>query len=205
VIDKNFRELGTVKLVQVQPAGLIIETPEGHTYDPSRRVEVERLHITPQGIEAVTPQGERVLDIHHTAHPETRYLGGDAVSINFSSHYAAMRARFGEHMVDGVAGENIIIEYEQEVWLPDLRQQITIENPDTGLGVLLEVKDFAAPCEEFSHFAACSQHKRLPAEVLKTTLHFLNNGRRGFLLMLSKGQEEASVQPGDRVYVGGMT
>jgi len=200
-MDKKMRQLGTVKLVQVQPAGLIIETPEGYYYDPSRRVEVERLMITSQGIETVTPQGERVLDIHHKDHPETRYLGGDDVSINFTSHYTAMRARFGEHMVDGIAGENIIIEYEQEVWLPDLSQQIAIENPDTGGRVRLEVKDFAAPCEEFSHFAARSQNKPLPADKLKATLQFLNNGRRGFLLVLCKGQAEVTVQPGDRVYV----
>ena len=187
--------------MQVQPTGLIIETPEGFFYDPSRRVEVERLQITPQGIEAVTPQGERVLDIHHKDHPETRYLGGDDVSINFTSHYAAMRAQFGEHMVDGIAGENIIIDYEQEVWLPDLNQQIIIENPDTRDRVLLEVEEFAAPCEEFSHFAARSQDKHLSAEKLKATLQFLNNGRRGFLLVLSKGQAETAVQPGDQVYV----
>jgi MOSC domain-containing protein YiiM len=199
-MDKKLRQLGTVKLVQLQPAGLIIETPEGYTYDPSRRVEVERLQITPQGIEAVTPQGERVLDIHHKDHPESRYLGGDDVSINFSSHYDAMRAQFGEHMVDGIAGENIIIEYEQEVWLPDLGQQIIIENLDTSVRVLLEVEEFAAPCEEFSHFAARSQHERLPADQLKTTLQFLNNGRRGFLLVLAEGQAEATVQPGDQVY-----
>ena len=71
-MDRKLRQLGTVKLVQVQPAGIIIETPEGYHYDPSRRVEVERLQITRQGIEAVTPLGERVLDIHHKDHPETR-------------------------------------------------------------------------------------------------------------------------------------
>jgi MOSC domain-containing protein YiiM len=200
-MGKKLRQLGTVKLVQVQPAGLIIETPEDYYYDPSRRVEVERLQITPRGTEAVTPQGERVLDIHHKDHPESRHLGGDDISINFTSHYAAMRAQFGEHMVDGIAGENIIIDYEQEVWLPDLNQQIIIENPDTRDRVLLEVEEFAAPCEEFSHFAARSQHERLPAEKLKATLQFLNNGRRGFLLVLSKGQTEAAVQPGDQVYV----
>jgi hypothetical protein len=197
----SWRQLGTVKLVQVQPAGLIIETPEGYYYDPSRRVEVDCLQITPRGIEAITPQGERVLDIHHKDHPETRYLGDDDVSINFTSHYDAMRARFGVHMVDGVAGENIIIEHDQEVWLPDLGQKLAIENEATGHRVLLEVKDFAAPCEEFSHFAARSQHKHLPTDKLKATLQFLSNGRRGFLLVLNKGQANATVQPGDRVFV----
>jgi hypothetical protein len=203
-MSENFRELGRVKLVQVQPDGLIIETPSGYFYDACRLVEVDRLYITLLGIEATTPEGKHVLDIHHIDHPNKAYDNDDLVSIGFTSHYEAMRARFGEHMVDGVAGENIIIEYEQEVWLEDLGQQIAIENSDTGRMVLLDVVSFAAPCEEFSHFAANSQHERLPVKKLKATLQFLGNGRRGFLLVLNDNQESATVRSGDKVFVVGM-
>jgi hypothetical protein len=198
---ENDRELGIVKLVQVQPSGLIIETPSGSFYDASRRVEVESLCITSRGIEAITPEGEQVLDIHHLDHPDKAYDNNDLVCIGFTSHYEEMRARFGDHMVDGMAGENIIIEYEQEVWPEDLGQQITFENTNTGSRALLDVVSFAAPCEEFSHFAANSQHERLPAEKLKATLQFLDNGRRGYLLVLSDNQEPVTVRSGDRVFV----
>jgi hypothetical protein len=57
-----------------------------------------------------------------------------------------------------------------------------------------------APCEEFSHFAANSQDERLSADKLKETLQFLGNGRRGFYLSLSEGQDMVTVQPGDKVY-----
>ena len=197
---ENLRKLGTVKLVQVQPSGLIIETPSGEYYDATRRVEVEKLKITPLGIEATTANGEHILDIHHINHPDKAYGDDDLVSIGFSSHYEAMRKRFGEHLEDGTAGENIIIEHEQETWLEDLGQQIVIENTETGDRTLLDVLNFAAPCDEFSHFVANSQHLRLPAAELKATLQFLNNGRRGFLLVLSEGQEAATVQVGDRVF-----
>jgi len=200
---ETLRELGHVKLTQVQPAGLIIDTSSGSTYDPSRRVEVSSLLITPQGIEATTPDGERLLDIHHTDHPQTRYLGNDDVSLGFTSHYSAMRARFGEHMLDGIAGENIIVEYEDEIWLEDLGQKIAIVNSETGRSTLLDVKSCAAPCEEFGHYAIRSQPERLPADKLKATLQFLGNGRRGFLLVLGDGQASAEVQPGDRVVVVG--
>ena len=203
-MSENFRELGRVKLVQVQPDGLIIETPSGYFYDASRLVKVDRLYITLLGIEATTPEGEHVLDIHHIDHPNKAYDNDDLVSIGFTSHYQEMRARFGEHMVDGVAGENIIIEYDQEVWPDNIGQQIAIENADTGRTALLDVVSFAAPCEEFSHFAANSQHERLPAEKLKATLQFLGNGRRGFLLVLSDNQESATVRSGDKVFVVGM-
>jgi len=162
--------LGRVKLVQLQPSGLIIETPSGYFYDASRRVEVDRVRISSKGIEATTPEGEHVLDIHHIDHPDKAYDNNDLICIGFTSHYDAMRARFGEHMVDGIAGENIIIEYGEEVWPEDLGQQIVIENIDTGHRTLLDVVCFAAPCDEFSHFAAQSQQERLPAAELISTL-----------------------------------
>jgi len=199
-MSENIRDLGRVKLVQVQPDGLIIETPSGYFYDASRLVEVDSLTITSLGIEADTLEGEHVLDIHHIDHPDKAYDNDDLVSIGFTSHYQAMRAHFGEHMVDGIAGENIIIEYEPEVWLDDLGQQIAIENANTGRLARLDVVSYAAPCEEFSHFAARSQDKRLPAAKLKSILQFLGNGRRGFLLVLSDDQEPATVRSGDRVF-----
>ena len=195
------RDLGKVILVQVQPSGLIIETPTGDFYDVTRRVEVKKLLITSQGIEATLETGEHVLDIHHIQHPDKAYDNDDLVSIGFSSHYRAMRERFGEHMVDGAAGENIIIECDREIWSDDLGEQIAIENSNTGQLTVFDFVKFAAPCEEFSHFVARSQHQRLPANELKATLQFLNNGRRGFLLVLSPGQEDAVVQSGDRVFV----
>ena len=199
-MSENIRDLGRVKLVQVQPDGLIIETPSGYFYDASRLVEVDSLTITSLGIEADTLEGEHVLDIHHIDHPDKAYDNDDLVSIGFTSHYQAMRAHFGEHMVDGIAGENIIIEYEPEVWLDDLGQQIAIENANTGRLARLDVVSYAAPCEEFSHFAARSQGKRLPAAKLKSILQFLGNGRRGFLLVLINGQEPATVRSGERVF-----
>ena len=103
-------------------------------------------------------------------------------------------------MIDGIAGENIIIDYDQEIWTDDIGQQIAIKNAETCQQALLDFVKFAAPCNEFSHFAAKSQHESLPAADLKSTLQFLNNGRRGFLLVLSEGQKTATIQPGDSVF-----
>jgi len=198
MIDQ-IRELGRVKLVQIQPSGMVINTGSGKFYDVTRRVEVDSLVITPLGIEAVRPTGELVLDIHHVNHPDKAY-SDDLVSIGFTSHYAAMRERFGGHLQDGTAGENIIIEYDHEVWRDDLGDQVGFENIHTGQQTLLDIVRIATPCVEFSHFAAQSQHQRLPAAELKSTLQFLNKGRRGFLLALAEGQESAIVQAGDRFF-----
>ncbi|MBM3126325.1 MAG: hypothetical protein FJZ87_14860 [Chloroflexi bacterium] len=195
----EIRELGKIKLVQIQPAGMIVEVPTGYFYDVTRRVEVDQLSITSFGIEADLPGGEHVLDIHHINHPGKAYKD-DLISIGFTAHYAAMRARYGDHMQDGTAGENIIIEAEREIWLEDLGQQVGFENAETGQRTLLDIIQIAAPCSEFSHFVAKSQHQPLPADELKTTLQFLNHGRRGFLLALAEGQESATVRAGDRVF-----
>lgn len=195
------RELGKIILVQLQPNGLIIEKSSGYFYDETRRVVVEELLINKKGIEATTSKGEHVLDIHHLDHTGKEYDDDDLVCIGFTSHYDKMRERFGEHMVYGSAGENIIIEYSDEIWLDDLGDKLAIENQDTGQLLVLEQIQVAAPCDEFSHFAAQSQEERLPAGDLKEVLQFLGDGRRGFLLILAKEQEDGSVRPGDKVYV----
>ena len=198
---ETVRELGLVKLVQLQPSGLIIETLSGYLYDASRLLEVDRLRITPLGVEATTPDGEHVLDIHHISHPDKAYDNNDLVCIGFTSHYKAMRSRFGEHMVDGIAGENIIIECQEEIWPIDIGKRIAIENQDRDRRVLLDLIGYASPCREFSQFATRSQYRRFTADEMKDTLQFLDNGRRGFLLVMSDGQESATVEPGDKVFV----
>jgi hypothetical protein len=203
-MEQTLCELGHVKLVQLQPTGLIIEsdkTPTGYFYDASRLVEVDQLTITSLGIEATNHAGEHVLDIHHINHPHKAYDNDDLICIGFTSHYEAMRGRFGAYMVDGIAGENIIIECNKEIWPEDLSRRIVVEDGNTGRRTTLEMVSHANPCQEFRQFALGNPFEKPPAEELKSTLQFLGNGRRGFLLIMQVGQEEAAVQPGDKVFV----
>lgn len=201
--SRRTRELGVVSLVQLQPSGLIIDAPEpspvGSFYDAGRRVEVDRLEITPRGIQATFPTGEKVLDIHHLDHPDKAYDDDDLVCIGFSSHYEAMRSEFGAHMVDGIAGENILIDYSDEVWPEDLGASLGIEDQDSGEVAVLRMVSFAAPCVEFSRFCVQSPQEKLSARRLGEILKFLGNGRRGFLLVLDQGHEAVIVRPGDKV------
>ena len=203
--DEETRPLGIVSLVQLQPSGLIVDVPGSSPirsfYDVSRRVEVERLEITPRGIQATLPTGEQVLDIHHLDHPDKAYDEDDLVSVGFTAHYDAMRGEFGEHMIDGSAGENIVIDYPDEVWPDDLGTVLAIENQDTGEVARLEMASFAEPCVEFSRFCAKRQHGEIPAHRLGEILRFLGNGRRGFLLVLDDTLDLVTVRPGDRVFL----
>ncbi|MGI9644313.1 MAG: MOSC domain-containing protein [Ilumatobacteraceae bacterium] len=194
-----------MSLVQVQPDGLIVDAPgpgpERSFYDASRRVEVDRLHITGRGIEATLPGGDRVLDIHHLDHPGKAYGDDDLVSVGFSAHYDAMRDEFGEHMVDGTAGENIIIEYPGEVWPEDLADTLAMENQDTGELARFHSVGFATPCVEFSRFCAQRVDDDVSAGRLAEILRFLGRGRRGFLLLLNDAHGPVTVRPGDRVFL----
>ena len=204
-MDRKVRQLGEVKLVQLQPNGLIIDmpgqTPTGQFYDPSRLVQVDHLLITPLGIEATLPDGTHILDIHHIDHPGKAYDEDDLVSIGFTSHYDAMRNYFGNHMIDGIAGENIIIDYTEEIWSADLSPELGIENQETSELAILKLQRFASPCAEFSQFCIQNQYKKPPANQMRQTLDFLAKGRRGFLLVLSKTRDEITVRPGDKVFV----
>jgi hypothetical protein len=197
--------LGTVSLVQLQPNGLIIDLPEQSSirsfYDATRRIEVDRLEISPRGIQATLPTGEEVLDIHHLDHPDKEYDDDDLVCVGFTAHYDAMRTEFGAHMVDGVAGENIIIDAPDEVWPEDLGKSLAIENQDTGDVATLQMVSFAEPCVEFSRFCAQCQREAIEGRRLGEILRFLGNGRRGFLLVLDDALGVVTVRPGDRVFV----
>jgi hypothetical protein len=202
--SRRTRELGVVNLVQLQPSGLIVDAPEsspvGSFYDASRRVEVDRLEITSRGVQATLPTGEKVLDIHHLDHPDKAYDDDDLVCIGFSSHYEAMRTEFGAHMVHGIAGENILIDYSDEVWPEDLGRSLGIENQDSGEVAVLQMVSFAEPCVEFSRFCVQSPQEKLQAQRLGDILEFLGNGRRGFLLVLDPAHEAVIVRPGDKVF-----
>lgn len=202
---KKAKQLGHVNLVQLQPNGLVIDTldktPTGHFYDPTRLIQVDRLVITPLGIEATIPGGEHVLDIHHTNHPDKAYGNDDLICIGFTSHYDAMRTYFGAHMVNGIAGENIIIEYSEEIWPDDLQQKLGVENQDTGEMAILEMVKYAAPCVEFGQYCIQNQYEKIATNEMKDLLKFLGNGRRGFLLVLNKIHDVVTVKPGDKVFV----
>jgi len=186
---------------------LIIDLPEPAPvrsfYDASRRVEVDSLKITPRGIEATLPSGEQVLDIHHLNHPDKAYDDDDLVCVGFSAHYDAMRAEFGVHMVDGIAGENVLVNYSDEVWPDDLGSGLAIEDQSTGAVAMLDMVSFAEPCVEFSRFCIRRQREEISARRLGETLRFLGDGRRGYLLVLDRKHDRVTVRPGDRVFLLG--
>ena len=190
-----------IKLLQVQQSGLKVKQHPYGYYDPTPLLTIENLLLSPDGVIGVTVDGKRVIDVHHIGHPASRnHKGVNGVSIGFTSHYEAMRSKFGDHLVDGCAGENILVEADDILGLADLGKRLAIQTRKTGELIYLTCLKVAAPCVEFSQFAA-SHGMALPANQLKETLQFLDTGKRGFYATVAGRDSEMMIQAGDKVFV----
>lgn len=191
--------IGTIQFVQVQGSALKLGEKPARIYDPSPLRVVDHLHLTPSGVLGQMADGTEIIDVHNANHPQTRFAGINGISLGFTAHYQQMRAQFGEHLVDGCGGENIIIATDRSYALEELGSQLLIQTGD-GASVYLDDVQVAAPCVEFSHYVqrARLDTNPLAADVVRATLQFLNEGRRGFYATITK--EPAIIQAGDSVF-----
>lgn len=190
--------LGQIAFVQVAPRTLkVAGEPEG--YDPAPLLQVKQLLINRRGALGIASDGAWVMDVHHADHPHTRNRkGGNGVSLGFTSHYTAMRIRFGPHIIEGCAGENIVIANDMQVTRDDLGTFLLIHHRETQQCFVLDTIQIAEPCLPFARFALGNgQHPS--AALLKAGLQFLRWGMRGFYL-LPIGTQVMVVEPGDDVY-----
>jgi hypothetical protein len=143
-----------------------------------------------------------VIDVHHRDHPETRQSrrGVNAISVGFSAHYEAMRSRFGEHLADGIAGENVLVRADGPVSEADLERGLIITTGN-GADLALESLLVAEPCVEFTRYALKISPDARADEEFLAALDFLRAGMRGFYATY-RG-EPLTVRLGDRVYLQG--
>jgi len=188
-------EIGTIKQVQIQRSSLKVEERNHHRYDPSPLLVVRHLMLTAGGCIGITEGGEQIIDVHHQDHPASRSRGDNTISFGFTSHYRAMRDKFGQHLSDGSAGENILIEADKEFAIDELQRGIAIQIATTGELIHLVQIGIATPCLPFSQFAA--QNTSLQ---VKEPLQFLHYGRRGFYVTLDTLHVSAEVKAGERVF-----
>jgi hypothetical protein len=148
-------------------------------YDPAPLLEVEALEIGPRGAVGLTADGERLVDVHHADHPDTRNVKlGNGLSLLPRLHYGLMRQRFGPRMRDGVAGESVLLDTEGPLTEADLSGRLALETADAGLVELAGVT-VAAPCVEFTRFALGRRDLDVDDEV-RTAMPALDGGMRGF-------------------------
>src|ERR1041384_985105 len=125
------RTIGTVTRLQIQRDSLKTGEKPTRTYDPTPLLAVPTLHVSPDGALGASPGGMWVVDVHHRSHPVTKNEDGlHGISLGFTSHYDAMREHFGEKLVVGCAGENIIATSDRQFGYEDLAPGVALLSPE---------------------------------------------------------------------------
>jgi hypothetical protein len=192
------RDIGTVVRLQVQESSLKIGV-KLRRYDPAPIQSVPAISLSAAGVLGLMENGERIVDVHHREHPSSKNRGGEnGVSLSFTAHYLAMREQFGQHLADGIAGENILIEADRQFPVEDLANGVAVEGVG---GRLLELSPVivAAPCVEFSRYALKFPDGARPDATVTEALRFLDAGMRGFYATYTG--EPAVVEIGARVFL----
>jgi hypothetical protein len=182
--------------LQIQESSLKVGS-KPRRYDPDPIQSVPAMSLSSAGVVGLLQNGESVVDVHHHDHPASKNRGGEnGISLGFTTHYLAMRQRFGRHLPDGIAGENILIAADQQVLAEDLAGGVVVES--TG-GRWLELRPVivAAPCVEFARYALKLPDGARPDATVTEALRFLDAGMRGFYATYEG--EPAVVELGARV------
>jgi hypothetical protein len=186
--------IGTIVRLQIQRSSLKTGEKPHRVYDPAPILAVDRLRLTSDGAFGLSPKQGWVVDIHHRAHPDSKNPDGrHGLSLGFTSHYAAIRERFGNRIELGCAGENIIVSADRRFAIDDLAPGIAIVAPDGTERLRLTVFDVAHPCRPFTGWAL---GRMVESDELKAHLQFLDGGMRGFLV---GGDATGAIWVGDRV------
>ena len=181
--------------LQVQRGPLKIGRAPLRRYEPSALISVTSIKAGPRGVHGVTDDGELVLDVHHQDHPHSRDRKGHAgVLFMGTGDYVALRKRYGDHVIDGIAGETILLDAPDGLAGRDLPHSATVTT-QAGPLRLTAVRP-ADPCVEFSRFCLVRAVSPVVDDAVKQTLIDLDGGARGYR---SIAVEEGTISIGDSV------
>ncbi len=188
--------IGPIARLQVQVSSIKQGERPNRWYDPAPMMVVSGMQIDTGGITGISDRGELIADIHHRDHVRANHNGKNGISVGFTSHYHRMRERFGDHLMDGIAAENILIETELTVSESDISGGVAILT-SSGAVMLTNVLS-APPCVEFSKFCAGYGRDQRSDHVITEALQFLSDGTRGFYATLGDVDvDPAIISPGD--------
>lgn len=195
----HLEPIGPIVRLQVQSASLKCGEKPHRWYDPAPIRSVPVLRLDSGGVTGVDDEGGDVADVHHRDYPQSKFRGENGVSVGFSGHYARMRDRFGDHLANGIAGENILIDTDARHEEAEFADGLVIAIA-SGLLMLGDVQ-VAAPCVEFSRYCAGYDRDQRSDQVITATLQFLHTGMRGLYATLENPQPgPVTIAVGDLVY-----
>ena len=146
-----------------------------------------------------------MLNHHHRLNPKRKvWRANRLLSIGFTSHYAAVRDRFGNGRL-GCAAENVIVEHDRIVTVDDLAGGVQIRSADGDVVVDLEPATVAKPCVPYTKYLLDDYDA--DDETVAPHRDFLDGGMRGFVLGLNDIgiDEPVTIRPGDQLWVADPT
>lgn len=187
--------LGPVTRLQVQRSRLKPGPRGSREYDPSPITAVEALRVDGRGATGLLG-GAEVADVHHPEHPDSRHRRGvNGLSLMTTGGYARLRARYGPHLADGVAGESVLIDTPGALG-PALEgaplEVLTADGPVPLTGVTV-----CSPCVEFTRWCLRLEPDAPVDDALLAAMDDLDHGARGLLAAAGPG----TIRPGDVVRV----
>ena len=142
-------------------------------------VAVTALTVDGDGVVGYPASGEPILDVHHRRHPESRDRRGRAgISVMATGDYARLRARYGDHLVDGSAGCTLLVDNPVGLAGRDLSRGLEIHH--TGAVLTLTGVHVAEPCVEFSRFCLGEPPSPIVNPAVRQALVDLDDGCRGY-------------------------
>jgi hypothetical protein len=183
--------------LQVQRGPIKVGRAPLREYQPSAIVPVVSIDAGPRGVRGVTADGELVLDVHHQDHPKSRDRKGRAgILFMGTGDYDTLRERYGDHLVDGIAGETVLLDAPDGLAALTLPPTVTVT---TAAGPLeLHGVRVAEPCVEFSRFCLRQEPSPEVDDAVRKTLIDLDGGARGYRSIASG---EGSISVGDVVTI----
>jgi len=183
--------------LQVQHGPVKVGRAPMRCYRPSAIVPVDRIVAGPRGVYGLTSVGEQILDVHHQDHPQSRDPRGRAgILFMGTGDYAALRDRYGEHVVDGIAGETVLLDAPDGLASLHLPSVVTVSTTEGPLQ-LRDVRE-ADPCVEFSRFCLRQEPAPTVDEAVRRALIDLDHGARGYR---SVADGTGTVRIGDLVII----
>ena len=175
--------------LQVQTEPLKVGKAPLRRYDPSFIESVPRIEVTPTGVfglrrGAVDRSGAvnrfgAIVDVHNVEHPHSRdRKGTGGVSVMGTGDYAALRARYGDHLTEGIAGETILVDAPDGLAGLEMPSEITIITAHGAIR-LTQVR-VADPCVEFARFCLQQEPSPVVHDAVRQALVDLDGGARGY-------------------------
>lgn len=165
--------------LQVQTDPVKVGRAPLRRYDPAVIESVPRIEVSPSGVVGLARQLGSVLDVHHVDHPRSRDRRGNAgVSVMGTGDYLRLRARYGDHLTEGIAGETILVDCPDGLAGRSMADRMTVL---TGGGpIVLNQLRVAEPCVEFSRYCLREEPSPIVDDAVRQALVDLDSGARGY-------------------------